>query len=242
MAGVLLVAWLVNFLLLWAVGKFTKTNLQPIKALTAALLGALAIGVSLLPGVTFLYSHWSFGLLLLLMSVVAFGFRRKVVWQFGLFALLHFSVGGLTAQTTEPLRMMLGTVGITLVCLLTREKKRLIPVELSYGKTHLCLTALYDTGNTLLDPVTGQGVLILDARSAQKLTGLTSHQLKTPVESLKDLPGLRLIPYHTIGNNGFLLALKLPQVKIGNRQESIVVAFAPQSFGKDYQALTGGSV
>ena len=242
MTGVLLVAWLVNFLLLWAVGKFTKTNLRPIKALTAALLGALAIGVSLLPGVTFLHSHWSCGLLLLLMSVVAFGFHRKVVWQFGLFALLHFSVGGLTAQTTEPLRMMLGTAGISLVCLLTREKKRLIPVELSYGQTHLCLTALYDTGNTLLDPVTGQGVLILDARSAQKLTGLTSHQLKTPVESLKDLPGLRLIPYHTIGNNGFLLALKLPQVKIGNRQESIVVAFAPQSFGNEYQALTGGSV
>ena len=189
MTGVLLVAWLVNFLLLWAVGKFTKTNLRPIKALTAALLGALAIGVSLLPGVTFLHSHRSRGLLLLLMSVVAFGFHRKVIWQFGLFALLHFSVGGLTAQTTEPLRMMLGTAGISLVCLLTREKKRLIPVELSYGQTHLCLTALYDTGNTLLDPVTGQGVLILDARSAQKLTGLTSRQLNTPVESLKDLPG-----------------------------------------------------
>lgn len=242
MAGVLLVAWLVNFLLLWAVGKFTKTNLQPIKALTAALLGALAIGVSLLPGVTFLYSHWSRALLLLLMSVVAFGFHRKVVWQFGLFALLHFSVGGLTAQTTEPLRMMLGTVGISLVCLLTREKNRLIPVELSYGQTHLCITALYDTGNTLLDPVTGQGVLILDASTSQTLTGLSPKQLANPVEFIGEIPGLRLIPYHTIGNNGFLLALKLPQVKIGNRQESIVVAFAPQSFGKDYQALTGGSV
>lgn len=242
MAGVLLVAWLVNFLLLWAVGKFTNTNLQPMKVLIAALLGAIIIGVSLLPGINLLHSHWSRGLLLLLMSVVAFGFQRKVVWQFGLFALLHFSVGGLTAQTTEPLRMMLGTVGISLVCLLTREKNRLIPVELSYGHTHLHLTALYDTGNTLLDPVTGQGVLILDASTSQTLTGLSPKQLANPVEFIGEIPGLRLIPYHTVGNSGFLLAMKLPQVKIGNRQESIVVAFAPQCFGKDYQALTGGSV
>lgn len=242
MLGVVLLVWVVNFLLLWATGKFLQTRLSLFKVLLAALLGAVAAGVSLLPGITFLHSRWSCGLLLLMMSVISFGIHRKLPWQLGLFALLHFSVGGLTAQTAEPLRMTFGAVGISLASLLTGEKKRFLPVELTYGQTHLCLTALYDTGNQLLDPVTGQGVLILDAPSAQKLTGLSSHQLNTPVESIAALPGLRLIPYHTVGNSGFLLALKLPQVKIGNRQESVVVAFASQSFGKDYQALTGGSV
>ena len=90
--------------------------------------------------------------------------------------------------------------------------------------------------------MTGQGVLILDAPSAQHLTGLTLQQLNAPVESLGILPGLRLIPYHTVGNSGFLLALRLARVRIGKKEESIVVAFAPQTFGKDYQALTGGRV
>lgn len=242
MLGVMLLAWLVNFLLLWAVGEFAEANQRLFKVSLAALMGAVAVGMSLLPGITFLHSHLSRGLLLLGMCVAAFGVQRKLIWQFGLFALLHFSVGGLTAQTTEPLRMMLGAIGISLVCLLTRQKKHMVPVELSYGQTCLQVTALYDTGNTLLDPVTGQGVLILDAPSTQALTGLTQQQLNTPVESLEALPGLRLIPYHTVGNNGFLLALKLPQVKLGNRQGNMVVAFSPQSFGKDYQALTGGSV
>ena len=242
MLGVALLAWVVNFLLLWAVGKFLNANLRPVKALLAALLGAVAVAASLLPGIAFFHAHWSRGLVLVLMCVTAFGVQRKFLWQLGLFALLHFSVGGLAAQTAEPLRMTLGAVGISLACLLARDQKHLVPVELSYGQTHLQLTALYDTGNQLVDPVTGQGVLILDAPSAQKLTGLTAQQLNTPVESITDLPGLRLIPYHTVGSSGFLLALRLPQVKIDNRQESVVVAFAPKSFGKDYQALTGGSV
>ena len=138
--------------------------------------------------------------------------------------------------------MVLGAVGLSLACWLARENKQLVPIELSYGENHLKATALYDTGNTLTDPITGQGILILDAPSAQKLTGLTLQQLSAPVESLDVLPGLRLIPYHTVGGSGFLLALRLANAKIQNRKGSITVAFSAQSFGKDYQALTGGRV
>ena len=242
MLVVMLLALLVNTLLLFAVGRFLRSQCRVFRILLGALLGAVMTGLSVLPNMPYLHTHLGRGILLFLMCAVAFGFRRKLLWEFGLFALLHFSVGGLSAQTEEPLRMALGAGGIGLACLLTREKKHLVPIELTYGQTHLKLTALYDTGNTLVDPVTGQGVLILDAPSAQTLTGLTPQQLNTPVESLGTLPGLRLIPYHTVGNSGFLLALRLPAVKIENRQESIVVAFAPQRFGKDYQALTGGCV
>ena len=242
MVGVILLAWLVNILLLFAVSRFIKSHCKILSIFSAALLGALAVGVTLLPDATFLHSHLVRACLLLLMCIIAFGLQKKLLWQFCLFALLHFSIGGLTAQATEPVRMTLGALGISLACLLTREKKRLVPIELSFGENHLKAIALYDTGNTLMDPVTGQGVLILDAPSAQKLTGLTLQQLNTPVESLSVLPGLRLIPYHTVGGSGFLLALRFANAKIENRMESITVAFSAQSFGKDYQALTGGKV
>ena len=242
MLVVILLAWLVNGLLLYAVSRFLSLGTGSLRVLLGALLGAMGIGFSLLPGVSVFHTHLARGLLLFVMCLTAFGISRKLPGAFGLFALLHFSVGGITAQTMEPLRVVFGTVGISLACWLAREKNRFVPVELTYRQTHMKLTALYDTGNTLLDPVTGEGVLILDAACAQQLTGLTSRQLSTPVESLQALPGLRLIPYHTVGNSGFLLALRLTDVTIGKRQGSVVVAFAPECFGKNYQALTGGSV
>lgn len=242
MVVVILLAWLVNILLLFAVSRFTKSCCSVIRLLLGGILGAVVTGLSLLPDAVYLHTHLARAFLLLLMCITAFGLRRKLIWQFGLLVLLHFSIGGLTAQTTEPARMVLGALGLSLACWLARENKPLVPIELSYGENHLKVTALYDTGNALVDPITGQGVLILDAPSAQKLTGLTLEQLNAPVESLGVLTGLRLIPYHTVGNSGFLLALRLANAKIQNRQESITVAFSAQSFGKDYQALTGGRI
>ena len=104
------------------------------------------------------------------------------------------------------------------------------------------LTALRDTGNSLRDPITGKPVLIVGADIAEKLTGLSPAALRDPVRTMGSLPGLRLIPYRTVGNTGFLLALRIPSVKIGNRQGSALVAFSPHILGSGYQALTGGTV
>ena len=239
MVGVTMLAWAVNVLLLRSVGRILQTDPRGWRILISGLMGAVAAGMSLLPGMAFLHSLLSYAGLMLMMCVVAYGIHRRLPLQLGLFALLHLSVGG---QTGEPLRMALGAMGIGLACWLSKETRQLVPVELCYGQTRMRLNALYDTGNTLTDPVTGQGVLILDGPTSQRLTGLTAQQLDTPVESLGLLPGLRLIPYHTVGSSGFLLALRLKQVRIGRREESTVVAFSPQTFDKDYQALTGGRV
>ncbi len=40
--------------------------------------------------------------------------------------------------------------------------------------------------------------------------------------------------------NGLLLAMRFPNVRIGGRSRTALVAFAPQSFGSEYQALAGG--
>ena len=43
---------------------------------------------------------------------------------------------------------------------------------------------------------------------------------------------------------GMLLALRFENVKLGSRQQSALVAFAPEGLGKGqmYQALTGGAL
>ena len=124
--------------------------------------------------------------------------------------------------------------------MLLGNRQNLIPVELCYGEQIFQLTALRDTGHSLRDPITGKNVLIVGADMAQRLTGLCPRELRDPVGTMQSIPGLRLIPYQTVGNTGFLLAIFVAQAKIGERQGSAVVALSPNVFGSHYQALTGG--
>ena len=156
--------------------------------------------------------------------------------------MLHLSLGGITGEKQQMMAMLLGAAGIGLSCMVVGRKHNLVAVELTYGDQTMRIKALRDTGNTLRDPITGKQVLVVGADVAEELTGLTVNMLQDPVAFLHAIPGLRLIPYHTIGNTGFLLALKLTEVRIGNRKGSALVAFSPQLLGKHYQALTGGTV
>ena len=93
------------------------------------------------------------------------------------------------------------------------------------------------------DPVTGKGVLVADAGSAETLLGLTKAQLADPVGTVASgiLPGLRLIPYRAVGvAGGLLLAVRLEGVRIGNRSADTLVAFAPEGLDGTYRALIGG--
>ena len=120
-------------------------------------------------------------------------------------------------------------------------------MELNYGTKKLRLLALRDTGNMLRDPISGQGVLVVDAAAGETLLGLTAQQLSDPVSAVASasVPGLRLLPYRSIGSpKGMLVALRLENTKIGNLRGSAVVAFAPQMLDSEgiYRGLTGGMV
>ena len=117
-----------------------------------------------------------------------------------------------------------------------------LPLEISDGEKTIRLTALIDSGNTLRDPVSGEEVLVVGPEEAQCLTGLSREQLSAPMDTLsfRVVPGLRLIPYRAVGGSGMLLAKRFPQVRLGNRTGSALVAFAPHHLGDGtYQALAG---
>lgn len=126
-------------------------------------------------------------------------------------------------------------------------QSRHVPVEIHYNKDVWHINALHDTGNALRDPVTGQQVLIVGADVARQILGLTLQQLNAPVETVRCQirPGLRLIPYRTVGlSGGMLLAAQMDQVLIAGRQSGRLVAFAPQILDTEstYQALAGGII
>lgn len=248
--GVILLNFLVDFLLLLAAGRLCGFPVKIGKAVAGGALGGVYAAFCLLPGFAFLGNLLWRTVSLLAMAVVAYGFSLSALRRGLIFVFLCLALGGAVMGIGKG-----GIFGIVsaagVLCLLCciGFRGRLggttyLPVELHYGKNCLKLTALQDTGNTLRDPVTGQQVLVIEADAAQKLTGLTLRQLQSPVESVSTIPGLRLIPYHSIGGCGFMLALRLQDVKIGSWQGSTLVAFAPEGLNREgaYQALTGGAL
>lgn len=248
MGTVILIGFLVNFLLLLGAERLCGHPPKMAKCLLAAVLGGVYSGACLLPGFHFLGNTlWhtvSFGL----MAAIAYGLTVSALRRGLVFALLSLALVGLVAGMTQRgiVGVMCATGVLFAVCFLGvpfhLKGKRYIPVELSYGGKCIALTALLDTGNTLRDPLTGAEVLVVGAEVAEELTGLTRAHLRAPVESVSALPGLRLIPYKSVGKNGFLLAMRLADVKIGKWRGNSLVAFAPEGLSSEgaYQALTGG--
>ena len=236
----------VNFLLLLGAGRLCRIPSHWGRVLAASLLGGIHTAACLLPGFYFLGNILWRMVSLAVMTMIAYGISLSALRRGAVFSLLSLALGGigqggaLQAVSIAGLICLMGYLGFH------GEScgASYVPVELSYKDKHLCLTALQDTGNTLRDPITGRQVLVVGAAVAQELTGLTREQLLKPIESVAAFPGLRLIPYHTIGNSSFLLAMRIPNVKIGSWQGSSLVAFAPEGleFEESYQALTGGMI
>ena len=213
------------------------------------LLGASALGAAyavgcLVPGFSFLGGlHWRL-MSLALMGAAAFGLRGKLCCSF---AVLTMALDGavLAAGRGGQWQLPLYALGVYLLgkYAFGTPGRRLLPVVISGNGKQLRLTALLDTGNELRDPITGESILVIGSQQAQTLTGLTQQQLGSPLKTMTDshLPGLRLIPYRAVGaENGLLLAMRFPTVRVGGRSRPGIVAFAPQSFGEDFQAIAGG--
>lgn len=239
---VLLIALLnftVNDLLILAAAGLCRQAPSLKRSLLAAGFGAAHILLCLLPGLGFLkHTLWHI-LTIPFMGYIAFGTNCCGI---GTLLVLHLGVDAVLAN-----RGLQGTLAglctlLLLWLLLRKHQPGKIPVLLQYRDKALSLTALWDTGNCLRDPITGGPVLVIGPKAAEKLTGLTSEQLCDPIATMGALPGLRLIPYKTVGGAGFLLGLQLPKVRIGQWQGSHIVAFAPMGLegNRGYEALIGG--
>jgi len=246
---IILFNFLVDFLLLLGTNRLCGYPPSPGRAALAALLGGIYGGACVLPGFRFLGNIVWRLISLALMAVLAFGVSFSALRRGLVFSFLSMALGGIVVCMGRGgfWPVLAAAALLALICRFGFRGKldtnSYVPVELHYGDKHIQLTALRDTGNTLRDPVTGASVLVVGADTARILTGLTMQQLENPMETIHIIPGLRLIPYRSVGQKGgLLLALRLKDVKIGNWKGSSLVAFAPQklSVEGEYQALTGG--
>lgn len=246
----MLINFLVDLLLLIAANRLSGFPAGLRRSALAAALGGIYGGACVLPGFRFLSGTFWRLVSLALMAVVAFGAKRDAARRSILFILLSMALGGVAVGLDGGgfWSLALSAAAVCAMCLLGfrgRVGDTYVPVEIHTQTETVRITALRDTGNTLTDPLTGQQVLVAGAQVGCRLLGLTAQELKDPVGAMGKTSGLRLLPYHAVGQpGGFLIARRFEDVRIGSWRGSCLVAFAPEELGKGkpYEALTGGAM
>ena len=232
----------INGLLLAGTGCMTGRDTRLWRLLAAAGLGAAHAAVCLRPDCRFLGALQWRVLVLTGMALVTFGLDARAM---GTFLLVTLALGSAVREAGRGGWWQLAATLGGIFLLTNHSSRRLIPVEITGQEKTIHFHALYDTGNELRDPVTGESVLVIGSGEAASLTGLTRQQLAEPLKTMEQMPvpGLRLVPFRAVGaENGLLLAMRFRQVRVGRRRGAALVAFAPQNFGTEYQALAGGTL
>ena len=247
---VVLLNFLVDFLLLMGTNRLCGFPLRPHRGAAAALVGGLYAGWCVIPGFFFLGNALWRLVVLFFMSGIAFGFDRSGFRRGILFVFLSMALGGMAVKLeSDDLPEIAISAAVLLgMCFIGfrgRATRSYATVTLIHRGKRRQITALRDTGNGLKDPITGESVLILGADAAFELLQLPMEALKDPITTVerKESPGLRLIPYRSVGNPyGMLLAVRLEEVWIGKERVGGLVAFTPETIGRGegYQALAGG--
>lgn len=243
--------FLIDLLLILGTNRLCGFPAAPGRSALGAALGAVYAAGALIPGFFFLgRTYWRL-VFLVLMGILAFGWNRSAWKRTGIYLLLSMAMGGIAQGLTVrgiP-ALLLSAASVWLLSRIgfggTVGGKEYIPVTVSFGDRTAMVIALKDTGNSLRDPISGEQVLVFGPEQAKKLLDLEKSALEDPLSAIRTQPGLRLIPYHAVGNPaGFLLAKRFECVKVGPRQTSALVAFAPEPVGKGqvFQALAGGNI
>jgi len=248
---VVLLNFLVDFLLIVGVNRLCGAPAGIARAALGGMLGGIYAGICMLPEFRFLGNTLWRGVSLICICAVTFGLHSSAIRRGALFVLLSMALGGIALGLGNGgfWGILLGAGSIVLLCAFglngKLRQRKTVEVELVCRGVRKKLTALWDTGNELTDPITGERVLVAGADIAWEIFGLSKNQLLTPVQTMESgsYSGLRLIPYRAVGKEGgMLLAAKMDKVMINGVSSGKLVAFAPEIIGRgeQYQALTGG--
>lgn len=277
--SVFLLNALMDYFLLLATGRLAGISPHRLRyALAAVLGGAYAVSV-FLPGVGFLASPAVKLAAGTLVGLVAYGGESRLLRMLLLF--LGVSCGmagavltvGLLAGGGVPMmsgvfytdvsfRVLLiaATAAYVVLTVVFRASARhgirgeLLPVKICIDGKIQNITALWDTGNGLRDPVGGSSVLVVESGSIREILPrglrflLESERLERPAETMELLchaaPELhpRLLPYHAVGvRSGLMLAIGTDWIEVaGRRYLHGLIGLSPTELGTGYTALWGG--
>lgn len=255
---------LIDYLVLLAAGRVNGLPLRRLRlALGAAFGGVYALFSVLLPRVFALATVKI--LAGLTMTAIAYGFGRRylrcAVTVFAVAAAFAGAVyalaglagiprtGGLYIPVSARVLLLSFAVCYALISLIfrgmgRRAEKKLYRIELTFRGKTVRFTALDDSGNELLDPISGSGVLVAQAETLAPLFDDPAPlYLSDPAEAMQRLndPRFRLLPCTCVAaESTLLLCFRPDSVKIdGKARPGLLAAVARNSLSPtgDYQAI-----
>lgn len=241
--------FLVGFLLILGTNRLLGHKTVVLDGCLASALGSFQAAVCTVSGFAFLGQPLWHMVFLVLSAWMAFRQGGDRLRRGALFVLLQLAMGQIAMGNVWP--FLMAVAAMCLLCSTGLHPKAhagsTVRVQIAHGGKQVSLTALKDTGNTLIDPISGCRVLVVDSSVAWTLLGLSEQALSNPLETLatQRVPGLRLIPYHTVGQPaGMLLAIRPERILLDGEAVEQVVAFSPHKLGNGqaFQALAGGMV
>lgn len=111
--------------------------------------------------------------------------------------------------------------------------KRILRVRLQSGGSEVSFFALRDSGNTLFDPISGAGVVIISPSVANGLFGACDWT--NAADAALRHSGMRLIPYSAVGTESGLMAAFRPDLLEldGRKRDDLVAAVSPVEISGD---------
>ena len=250
-----------NSIVLLADSLFIPGKAKRMRILAGSAFGALAACLLLvlhaLPmALTLFLRYFVINSLMLILS-----FRLSHLAQYIKLMLVHyfmsFFMGGLLTSITNGLpanKLLIPAMAIVILAFLwpgilyIRQDKSLAgmvyDVCISYRGSNVTVRGIYDTGNCLCDPYSGDSVTLCEMEVLKDFFTdrelHTLHSLPSLTDESEPLP-LRLIPYQAVGTEkGLLAAIRMEQVQIFYNNhpfciESPLIALYPGKLSSDSQ-------
>ena len=268
----LLINFYIDYLLLLATEKLCRVRACFRRRLLGAAIGALSSLCVLLPQAPFALCLTLQGSVAAVTVLAAYGrarvgpFVRRVLCFFGatyLFAGLVLLVQrlvvpegvmvhhGVVYWDVSPLLLL----GSTTVCygglwlfrrLFSRSQGEELALSLivQIGERRECLCALYDTGNHLCEPLSGDPVIVVDPAFASRLLGAKeADDLLSLAVSPSRPKGYRLIPYQAVGKEGLLPAFRPDRAsRNGVELPRLYLAVSPTPLREGYDGIAGPAI
>ncbi len=269
---------LADYLLLLLAERLAGAPLHRRRLLLGALLGGVYAAAVFLPGCGFLAHPACKVAAGLAMALLAYWPQPRRLRLTALFLLLSGALAGLMlavglalgspgrfagvlfrARISWPIFVGSAAVFYGLVQLLFRQSARhgggeIMDITVTIGGKTQAVRALYDTGNTLCDPVSGEAVLVLEQQTLyplwpQEVSAILRQNLP-PEEKMVHLHRIQrgrdfsLLPFRSVGvPAGLMLAYRSDAITVGGRNHRralLALSEGPLSDGGAYHALWGG--
>ncbi len=272
-----LINFIINYLILFSASHIGSARKRRFYIMLGALIGAFYGVAVFFKELSFLTSFIFKAGVATLMTGVSFGFRdaKKLLRMTLIFFLISLAFGGTvlfayllgaggicevrnnTYYIHIPLSTLLLTSGAAYILLSIvfyrksgAKKQEFCEISVEHDGKRTDFTALYDTGNTLCDPLTNAPVIICDYKAARDILPesarlvLDTKNPDTFPSAIAELPEslkFRLVPYKTVGSAfSTLLAFKPQNVTVDKKKDrDIILALSPEkiSDGGAYSAL-----